>query len=115
MIKLLLLSNMAGTITLGIMLHEDREETKILMLKLAASQSDDSLNNNIEILKRGNQQAFSMLMDNQQFLNLALLKIHHFVEPHGDRFYKNCPDCLEEKGEIEGNRESITLATTKGD
>ena len=109
-IKFLLLINLAASITLGVMFHQDKEETKVLMLKMASSQKpNDLLYENIEILKRGNEQAFRMLMDNQQFLNLALLKIHHFVEPHGDKFYRNCPDCQEEKGEIEGDRESITL------
>ena len=67
MTKILLLLNIAGTITLGIMFHQDREETKVLMLKMASSQQpDDLLNNNIEILKRGNEQAFRMFIATAQ-------------------------------------------------
>ena len=49
----------------------------------------------------------SQLATNQERLNICMLRIHHFVEPHADRFYKDCPECQREKGEIE--RDSITL------
>jgi len=108
LLTVLLVINISLTITLGIMFHQDREETKVLMLKMAASNKPDHLlHSEIEVLKRGNEQAFNMMLSNQQFLNVALLKIHHFAEPHGDKFYKNCPDCQEEKGAIEQG--AITL------
>tara|TARA_R100000908_G_C3690339_1_gene105005 strand:+ start:112 stop:462 length:351 start_codon:yes stop_codon:yes gene_type:complete len=108
LLAVLIVLNISFTITLGVMFHQDREETKVLMLKMAASNKPDHLlHSEIEVLKRGNEQAFNMIISNQQFLNVALLKIHHFVEPHGDKFYNNCPDCQKEKGEIEQG--AITL------
>ena len=97
------------------MFHQDREETKVLMLKIATmgDQPDHHLHSEIGILKKGNEQAFNMMLRNQQFLNLALLRIHHFVEPHGDKFYKNCPDCQEEKGEIEQG--TVTLVQQRNE
>lgn len=33
----------------------------------------------------------------QQFLSIGQLRIHHFVEPHGDKFYPNCYECQKTK------------------
>ena len=40
------------------------------------------------------------LVANQEVLSVGLLRIHHFVEPHADKFYSNCPECQKEKSEI---------------
>ena len=82
------------------------------MLKIAmtSDQPNYLLHSELEILKTGNKEAFNMMLSNQQFLNLALLRIHHFVEPHSDKFYKNCPDCQEERGEIEEGTITLTLS-----
>ena len=52
-------------------------------------------------------QALSMLLsgqgnlvENQQTLSIGLLRVHHFAEPHSDKFYSNCPECQKEKTEI---------------
>ena len=37
---------------------------------------------------------------NQQMLDMGLLRIHHFVEPHGKKLYPACPECQKEKGII---------------
>ena len=32
-----------------------------------------------------------------QVLSIGQLRIHHFVEPHGDKFYPNCYECQRAK------------------
>tara|TARA_Y100000310_G_scaffold238042_2_gene241363 strand:- start:1625 stop:2014 length:390 start_codon:yes stop_codon:yes gene_type:complete len=51
-------------------------------------------------------QGQSQLVVNQNDLNMGILRVHHFAEPHADKFYKNCPECQVEKQEIE--QDSIT-------
>ena len=37
----------------------------------------------------------------QRFLSIGQLRIHHFVEPHGSKFYPNCYECQKEKQQRE--------------
>ena len=67
--------------------------------------------------KENMYQGMSMIMSgqsqvaiNQQDLNMGILRVHHFVAPHSDRFYEACPECQKEKKEIlEGEKDNITL------
>jgi|TARA_R110000744_G_scaffold221980_3_gene340989 hypothetical protein len=38
-------------------------------------------------------QGLALLMSGQQRLDTDILRVHHFVSPHADRFYKDCPEC----------------------
>ena len=58
------------------------------------------------------------LVENQQTLSIGLLRVHHFVEPHSDKFYNNCPECQKEKAEIikkDSNDESTNTKYGIGD
>ena len=52
--------------------------------------------NGLSILMSGQSQ----LAVNQDRLNVDILRIHHFVEPHVNSFYKNCPECQKDKEAI---------------
>ena len=45
-------------------------------------------------------QGQSKLLVNQRALDVSVLRVHHFIEPHADNFYQNCPECQKEKKEI---------------
>jgi len=54
----------------------------------------------------------SRLMMGQNYLNIGLLRVHHYVEPHADQFYENCPECkLERQQILEEEKESVTSNT----
>ena len=40
------------------------------------------------------------LMMGQSIMSVGQLRIHHFAEPHSDKFYENCPECQKESKEI---------------
>ena len=49
------------------------------------------------------------LMQGQHNLASAQLRIHHFAEPHSDKFYPNCYECQKERQEIlDEDKDSIT-------
>ena len=51
----------------------------------------------------------SQLSANQQRLNIDILRIHHFVEPHDEKFYEGCPECqLEHPEKLEKMKNNIT-------
>ena len=51
----------------------------------------------------------SQLSANQQRLNIDILRIHHFVEPHDEKFYEGCPECqLEHPEKLKDIRDNIT-------
>jgi len=41
-----------------------------------------------------------VLINGGQALSLGQLRIHHFAEPHSDKFYPDCLECQKEKKEI---------------
>ena len=41
-----------------------------------------------------------VLINGGQVLSLGQLRIHHFAEPHSDKFYPDCLECQKEKKEI---------------
>lgn len=41
-----------------------------------------------------------VLVNGGQALSFGQLRIHHFVEPHSDKFYPGCQECAKEKKEI---------------
>ena len=48
----------------------------------------------------------SQIVQNQNDLNIGILRVHHFVEPHSESFYEHCPECQREQEEIQ--KDSIT-------
>ena len=53
------------------------------------------------------------LSSNQQRLNIDLLRLHHFIEPHADKFYAECPECQKEKKQIVNETKKEEGSSTK--
>jgi hypothetical protein len=47
------------------------------------------------------------LINGQRVLSFGQLRIHHFVEPHADKFYPGCQECEKEREEIL-DKDSVT-------
>ena len=47
------------------------------------------------------------LINGQRILSFGQLRIHHFVEPHSDKFYPGCQECSKEREEIL-DKDSVT-------
>lgn len=52
------------------------------------------------------------LIMGQAVLDSNMLRIHHFVEPHSDKFYEGCQECNKERSEM--LRERIPVDMRKG-
>jgi len=44
------------------------------------------------------------LMMGMQMLDSNILRVHHFVEPHSDKFYEGCQECNKERKEMLKNQ-----------
>ena len=40
------------------------------------------------------------LMMGMQMIDSNILRVHHFVEPHSDKFYEGCQECNKERKEM---------------
>mgnify|MGYP003144287782 FL=1 len=106
LITFLLLLNLIATSTLCYTLYTNDSEAR-----LAAEVKED-----YEKFKSNMYQGLGMLMSgqsqlsaNQQRLNIDILRIHHFVEPHDEKFYEGCPECqLEHPEKLKDIRDNIT-------
>ena len=100
----LLMVNLITTLTVGYTLY-----------------TDDSKDKDYEHFKENVYQAMGMLMSgqsqlsvNQEGLNMALYRVHHFVKPHVE-LHPNCPECEIDKQKIlEEEKDNIT-ADLEGD
>lgn len=50
-----------------------------------------------------------VLVSGGQALSLGQLRIHHFAEPHSDKFYPGCQECDKEKQQMTIEKESVTI------
>ena len=49
------------------------------------------------------QEAYTImgqLMMGMQMIDSNILRVHHFVEPHSDKFYEGCQECNKERKEM---------------
>jgi len=51
----------------------------------------------------------SQLVMGQTVLDSNMLRIHHFVEPHSDKFYEGCQECNKERSEMLRDRIPIDM------
>jgi len=99
-ITFLLLLNFVTTLSVGYIVYTN--VPKEYNITVEATPSDKEFETNM-------RNGMSQLMLGQNFLNVGLLRVHHFVEPHVDMFYENCPECEKDKARIlEEEKDSIT-------
>ena len=91
----LLLLNFITTLTVGYTLYTNDSKTKPYVIEIESPTEGDD-----EQFKEDVYKGMSRLMMGQNYLNLRLLSLHHFVKPHVNEFYENCPECQMEKQKI---------------
>jgi hypothetical protein len=113
LIIFLLFANLIATIMVAdktnIDLHFQEEAIKLVIeMGLKNKEDNDELRDN---MYRG----LSMIMSgqsqtvlNQHRLDKGLLRLHHFAEPHGEKFYPDCPECIKGKRLPAGSEAKIT-------
>jgi len=104
-IVFLLLLNFITTLTVGYTLYTDNSDAGFVEVKEDYAKFKSNMYQGLSILMSGQSQ----LAANQQRLNIDILRIHHFVEPHGETFYESCPECqLEHPERLEEMKNNIT-------
>ena len=101
----LLLLNFITTLTVGYTIYTTNTKRKPYVIEIESpSEGDD------EQFKEDVHKGISRLMMGQNYLNLRLLSLHHFVKPHADQFYEHCPECQIEKHKIlEEEKDNMTF------
>lgn len=90
-------------------LHFQEEAIKLVIeMELKNKKDNDEFRDNI-------YKGLSMIMSgqsqtvlNQHQLDRGLLRLHHFAEPHGEKFYPDCPECIKGKQLPAGSEAKIT-------
>ena len=104
-IILLLLLNFIATLTVGYTLDTNDSEARFIEVKEDYEKFKSNMYQGLGMLMSGQSQ----LSANQQRLNIDILRIHHFVEPHDEKFYEGCPECqLEHPEKLEKMKNNIT-------
>jgi hypothetical protein len=89
--------------------HQDAAIELIIRAELKNKEENEKFRNSMH---RGLSMVLSgqsQIVLNQNELNVGLLRVHHFVEPHKDKFYPNCPECREKSKPTISPSEKVTL------
>ena len=102
LITFLLLLNFVTTLAVGYTIYTGNSKKESYVIEIESPTEGDD-----EQFKKNMYKAIGMLMSgqsqlaaNQGRLSIDILRIHHFVKPHADEFYENCPECQLERQEI---------------
>ena len=114
LIIFLLLLNIAATLTVGYttytnepMVYKITEKAPVEGLDQEEHKKfEQNVYQGLQMLMSGDSQ----IVQNQQDLNIAILRIHHFAEPHSDKFYEACPECQKDKTEITEDSNTKTIS-----
>lgn len=97
-ITFLLLLNFIATLTVGYTLytHEPKEVPYIVEV---LSADDEAFKENVYKALGMMMSGQARMASNQEGLNMALYRVHHFVKPHVE-LHPNCPECEIDKQKI---------------
>ena len=110
----LLLLNFVTTLSVGYIIYDKTSNKKptIIEIEPPIKGDIDELVAVDKEFRKNVYEGMSRLMYGQNMINLRLLSLHHFVKPHTDEFYENCPECkLERQQILEEDKESVTSNT----
>jgi Zn finger protein HypA/HybF involved in hydrogenase expression len=96
LITFLLLLNFVTTLTVGYTIYTNNSHSHDLEIGEDYKKFKENVYQGLGLLMSGQSQ----LSLNQDRLNIDILRIHHFVRPHADEFYENCPECQLERQKI---------------
>ena len=99
-IVILLLSlNFITTMVVGYFIHSNMS-TEVSHIKKVLT-FEPSIEDPIDKKFRADvYRGLGQLMMGQSIMSVGQLRIHHFTEPHSDKFYEQCPECQKERGAI---------------
>ena len=95
LIIFLLLLNFVTTLAVGYTIYTNNSKKISHVIEIESPTEGDD-----EQFKEDIYKGMSRLMMGQNYLNLKLLTLHHFVKPHVDEFYEHCPECQLERQKI---------------
>ena len=96
-IMILLLSlNLITTMVMGYIIHSYMS-TEVSHIKKVLT-FEPSIEDPIDKKFRADvYRGLGQLMMGQSVMSVGQLRIHHFAEPHSDKFYEQCPECQKER------------------
>ncbi len=101
----LLLLNLVAVLVIGYKINKHlsfQEDALKLIINMEIKLKEDdekfraNMHKGLGLIMSGQ----SRLVVNQELLNVGILRVHHFSEPHDEKFYPACPECQKEKGII---------------
>ena len=105
----LLLANLATTATVGYTIYANTSNKKPYVVEIETPVEDEEFKQNVYKALGMIMSGQSQLAANQEGLNMALYRVHHFVKPHAE-LHPNCPECEEDKQKIlEEEKGSVTF------
>ena len=110
LIVFLLILNLITTLAVGYTVYKNVSGEYNIVVETPPQDKEfqENMYNGLSMLMAGQSQ----LVQNQNDLNIGILRVHHYVEPHADQFYENCPECkLERQQILEEEKESVTSDT----
>ena len=103
----LLLANFAATASIGYTVYKNSQR-KPYLLEIETPVEDEAFKENVYKALGMIMSGQSQLAANQEGINMAIYRIHHFVSPHVE-LHPNCPECEAEKQKIlQEDKESVT-------
>jgi len=104
-IVFLLLLNFTATIAVGYTIYKNNSKKPYEINIESPSKIED------EQFKANVYEGMNRLMMGQNMINLRMLSLHHFMKPHADEFYENCPECqLERQQILKEEKDDITFS-----
>ena len=96
-IMILLLSlNLITTMVMGYIIHSNMS-TEVSHIKKVLT-FEPSIEDPIDKKFRADvYRGLGQLMMGQSVMSVGQVRIHHFAEPHSDKFYEQCPECQKER------------------
>ena len=107
----LLLLNLITTVAVGYCIYAKTPEPIIVNAESSEKekQENQKFKDNVYQALGFVMSGQSQLVENQNSLNMAIYRIHHFAKPHAE-FHPSCPECEAEKQRIlEENERSVII------
>ena len=98
-IILLLSLNFITTMVVGYVIHSNMS-TEVSHIKKVLTLEPTFEDPTDKKFRADVYRGLGQLMMGQSIMSVGQLRIHHFAEPHADKFYEQCPECQKERDTI---------------
>lgn len=106
----LLLLNFITTISVGYCIYAKRPEPVIVNAESSEKekQENQKFKDNVYQALGFVMSGQSQLVENQNSLNIAIYRVHHFAKPHAE-FHPSCPECeIDKQNILDEENENVT-------